>query len=87
MGFSGVTDLIDALDIRVHSGIETDCVIATSDVVVDRAWQTDAVDAHLGEFLRADEGTVSADDDKGLNAFGLKDVDGFLTDAFLFEFR
>ena len=86
VGFGGVTDLIDALDIGVHRGVESDRVIAASDVVVDRAWEADAVDAHLGELLGADEGAVTANDDKGFDAFGLEDVDRFLTDALLFEF-
>lgn len=86
MGFGGFADVVDAIADRVQAGVETDGVVGRGDVVIDRAGQADAVDAHLGELLGAHIGAVAADDDEGFDAHLLQIVDRFLADGFFFEF-
>ena len=60
MGGRCITNLIDGLHRCVYSGIETDRIVGTSDIKVDRSRKADRVDSESGKFSGTAEGTVSS---------------------------
>ena len=66
MRLHGITELIDAFDGSVSSGIKADTVIGAADIVIDGGWNTYHIDTVLGQRQGAPEGTVATDGDNAV---------------------
>ncbi len=53
--------LSDGLHRCIYSSIETDRIVGTGDIKVNRSRKTDRVDSESGKFSGTAEGTVSSD--------------------------
>ena len=61
VGLHGIPQLVDALHRRVGGGIESDGVVRTDNIVVDRAGDAHHGNAEFGQILRTAERAVAAD--------------------------
>ena len=68
MGCGCITDFIDRFHRRIHRGVETDRIVGTGNIEVDRSRKTDGVDPKGGKLSGTAEGTVSSDHDDPVNS-------------------
>ena len=86
MGLHGVTQLIDAFDGSIGSGVKTDTVIGAADVVVDGSRNADDIDAIFAQRQSATESAVTADGDNAVESQELAGRNSFSLTLFGHEF-
>lgn len=86
MGTRGIANPVDRLNRGVDRCIESDRIVRSGDVVVDRARKADGWEPGLTlQCMRSGEGSVASDDDKAVDILAPKEVGRFLAYALLEE--
>ena len=86
MRVAGVSEFIDEVDADVDRGIETDCVVAANNVVVDRSGHCNAGDPVKSEVAGSSERSVASDNDYSFNSERFAGVNRFHDLFFGLEF-
>jgi hypothetical protein len=87
VGVGGVADFVDGLEGGVDSGIESDTVVGSGNVVIDGTGDThNRKCKFFVDGAGTGEGSIPADDDKSVDFVFAKDLDGLFATGSLTKF-